>query len=162
MVLVDSQTRALAGFAGYRHEFFQARSINVNTAQIATLFNNMGGFYNVVLGAVQRIKTPDGYRVTASNYRLQTDDGTVSVPDGKLYLYSFSLDKAAAHMICDASEDATGFLVAPDGTPVAYVEHIPCITNGASTSMPRRTTRTSISNSPTVFRIRPICPAFKA
>lgn len=125
VILVDSQTRALAGFAGYRHEFFQARSINVATAQIATLFNNMGGFYNLVLGAVQRIKTPDGYRVTAANYRLQTDDGTTSVPDGKLYLYSFSLDKATPHMICDASEDATSFLVAPDGTPVAYVEHIP-------------------------------------
>lgn len=125
VILVDSQTRALAGFAGYRHEFFQARSINVETAQIATLFNNMGGFYNVVLGAVQRIKTPDGYRVTASNYRLQTDDGTTSVPDGKFYLYSFSLDKASSHMICDASEDATSFLVGPDGTPVAYVEHIP-------------------------------------
>jgi dipeptidyl aminopeptidase/acylaminoacyl peptidase len=125
VILVDSQTRALAGFAGYRHEFFQARSINVDTAQIATLFNNMGGFYNLVLGAVQRIKTPDGYRVTAANYRLQTDDGTTSVPDGKLYLYSFSLDKATPRMICDASEDATGFLVAPDGTPIAYVEHIP-------------------------------------
>ena len=125
VILLDSQTKALAGFAGYRHEFFLARSINIDTAQIATLFNNMGGFYNVVMGDVQRIKTPDGYRVTASNYRLQTDDGPTSVPDGKLYLYSFSLDKASSRMICDASEDATDFVTGPDGTPIAYVEHIP-------------------------------------
>jgi dipeptidyl aminopeptidase/acylaminoacyl peptidase len=123
VILLDSQTKALAGFAGYRHEFVLARSINVDTAQIATLFNNMGGFYNVVLGDVQRIKTPDGYRVTASNYRFQTDDGPTSVPDGKLYLYSFSLDKASSRMICAASEDATNFVTGPDGTPIAYVEH---------------------------------------
>jgi dipeptidyl aminopeptidase/acylaminoacyl peptidase len=124
VILVDSETRALAGFAGYRHEFFLARSINANTAQITTFFYNMGGFYNVVMGNVQRIKTPDGYRVTASNYRLQTDDGVNSQYDGKLYLYSFSLDKTPPQRICDASPEAVGFTVGPDGTPIAYVEHI--------------------------------------
>ncbi|MDI7775243.1 S9 family peptidase [Asticcacaulis sp. EMRT-3] len=124
VVLIDSQTTALTGFAGYRHEFSLAHSINIDTGEVAGLYDNMGGFYNVVLGNLQRIKTPDGYRVTASNYRLHTDDGTTSVYDGKLYLYSFSLDKAPAHRICDASQEATGFVVGPDGTPIAYDEHI--------------------------------------
>ncbi len=124
VILADSETRALAGFAGYRHEFLLARSIDVNTAQITTFFYNMGGFYNIVMGDLQRIKTPEGYRVTASNYRLQTDDGVNSLYDGKLFLYSFSLDKAAPRMICDASPEAVRFTVGPDGTPIAYVEQI--------------------------------------
>lgn len=125
VIVVDSVTAALSGFAGYRHEFRLAHSINVDTGQVASLFDNMGGFYNVVLGDLQRIKTPDGYRVTASNYRLHTDDGQTSVYDGKLYLYSFGLDKASPRMICEASEDSVGFVVGPDGTPIAYIDYIP-------------------------------------
>jgi len=125
VILVDSQTTALTGFAGYRHEFTLARCIAVDTGEATTFFSNMEGFSNVVLGGLHRVKTPDGYRVTAANYRLHTDDGTVSVYDGKFYLYSFSMDKTPPHRICEASQEATAFAVTGDGTPLAYVEHIP-------------------------------------
>jgi len=124
VILADSQPQALAGFAGYRHEFVQARSINVTTTQIATLFYNMKGFYSVVMGKVQRIKTSEGYRVTAANYRLQTDEGVNSLYDGKLNLYSFGLDKPTSRMVWTASPEAASFVVGPDGTPIAYEEHI--------------------------------------
>jgi dipeptidyl aminopeptidase/acylaminoacyl peptidase len=125
VILVDSQTTALTGFAGYRHEFSLARCIAVETGEVTTFFGNMEGFSNVVLGALQRVNTPDGYRVTAANYRLHTDDGTVSVYDGKFYLYSFSMDKAPPRRIGEASQEAIDFIVTAEGAPLAYVEHIP-------------------------------------
>lgn len=125
VILIDSQTTALTGFAGYKHEFRLARSIAVDTAQVLTFFSNMEGFSNVVMGEPQRVRTPEGYRVTAANYRLHTDDGTVSVYDGKLYLYSFSMDKTPPHRISEASQEATDFIVTAEGAPLAYVEHIP-------------------------------------
>ena len=95
VILVDSQTTALTGFAGYRHEFTLARCIAVDTGEATTFFSNMEGFSNVVLGGLHRVKTPDGYRVTAANYRLHTDDGTVSVHDvvGKVWAVVWPADR---------------------------------------------------------------------
>ncbi len=112
VVLVNSQTTALEGYVGAKHEFYLARVIEVNTASVNTLFSDMDGFYNIVRGDLHRIKTADGYRVTASNDRFR-DDYPVC-------LYSFSVDKRRGRLIYEADRYTQSFVLLPDGTPLAY------------------------------------------
>ncbi len=112
VVLTNSVTVALPGFTGDKHEFKQARSIDVDSADTKLLFSREEDFYAIVLGGVERIKTSDGYRVTAQNYHMA--DGY------EVCLYSFTLDDARGHLIYKGTNDTEGFITTPDGFPLAY------------------------------------------
>ncbi len=112
VVLTNSVTTALPGFAGDKHEFRQARTIDVDTAGTKLLFSHEDNFYPIIEGGVGRIKVDGQYRVTARNYHMA--DGY------EMCLYSFSLDDVRGHMIYKATTDTEGFVVAPDGFPMAY------------------------------------------
>ncbi len=114
VVLTNSITMALEGFAGDKHEFSQARAINVDTGEMKLLFANEEEFYAIVMGGVRRIKVDGEYRVTAQNFHMK--------PGYELCLYSFSLDKARSHLINQATTDTEGWVVTPDGFPLAYTE----------------------------------------
>ena len=112
VVVTASQTTALQGFAGNKHEFKIVSCISVATHKVTTLFSQEEGFYNIVMGDVNRIKVADGYRVTASNYRMEGNYA--------LCLYSFGFDQNRGHLIREGSNDTDGFVVTPDGAAVAY------------------------------------------
>ena len=113
VVLTNSVTTSLYGFAGDKHEFSQARAINVDTADYKLLFSREDDFYAIVEGGLRRIRTPEGaYRVTAQNYHMA--DGY------EMCLYSFSLDDASGHMIYKGTTNTEGWVITPDGFPLAY------------------------------------------
>jgi dienelactone hydrolase len=111
VIVVDSLTKALPGFLGYKHEFRLARNINLETRNVTTLFSKEEGFYPIVLGNISRIRADGEYRVTASNYRM---------PPGNLCLYSFGLEKARGHVILEGTNDTQDFVMTPEGFPIAY------------------------------------------
>lgn len=112
VILINSQTVALDGFAGQAHEFSLARSINLNTGHVATLFDQMEGYYNIVLGDMRRITVGGKHLITASNYEMKSPYN--------LNLFSFDLDTGRGREICDGSEDTEGFVIAPNGWVMAY------------------------------------------
>jgi len=114
VILTNSRTKALQEFAGYKHEFFLARSVNLDTREVMTLFSNEEGFYNIVLGDVQRIKVNGEYRVTASNFRLRGEPN--------LCLFSFGMDKPRGHLIMEGTNNTRDFVLTPDGFPLAYTD----------------------------------------
>ncbi|EGF90919.1 prolyl oligopeptidase family protein [Asticcacaulis biprosthecium C19] len=115
VVLINSVTTALPEFAGWKHEFSIARSVHLDTAEVVNFFSREGGFYGIVLGDVQRIKVDGEYRVTGSNYRMALGYN--------LCLFSFSMTKPRGKLLHEGSNDTEGWVVAPDGRPVAYSEY---------------------------------------
>lgn len=75
VVFINSQTAALPGFAGDKHEFKLVSTFSLSTQKITTLFSQEDGFYNVVMGDVHRVKVGDTYRITASNYKMEVGGG---------------------------------------------------------------------------------------
>ncbi len=111
VVLVNSQTTALDGYLG-KHEFSLARIIGLSSLHENILFSDMKGFYNIVRGDLQRVKTANGYRVTASNDRM--------AGEFPVCLYSFDMEKREGNLIYVADRYTQGFVLLPDGTPLAY------------------------------------------
>ncbi|MFT4074015.1 MAG: S9 family peptidase [Asticcacaulis sp.] len=114
VILTNSETRTLPVFAGFKNELFLARSVNLSTRDVITLFSKEDGFYNIVLGNLQRIKVDGEYRVTASNFRLKGEPN--------LCLFSFAPDKLRGHLIVEGTNDTQGFVITPEGFPLAYTE----------------------------------------
>ncbi len=119
IVLVESTTTALPKFAGYRHEFSQARVINLNTGKVRTLFSGKDGFYNIILGDVRRIKVDGEYRVVASNYHFSNGMQTFGPAQ---HVYSFGLEDDIGHLMYEGPSEAQTWLVRPDGLVAAYSE----------------------------------------
>ncbi len=113
VVFVTSQTVALPGFAGNKHEFLLVSTYSLTTGKITTLFSREEGFYNIVMGDVHRIKVNGEYRLTASNWRMAQSGGG-------LCLFSFGFDASRGHLIYEGSESTEGFIVGPDGYCAAY------------------------------------------
>lgn len=114
VILVNSVTTALREFAGYKHEFRVARRINLDTHDMRVLFDHEDNFYGMVVGNLKRIKVDGEYRVTASNYRMSGDY--------PLCLYSFGMTSARGHAMDEVSQNAEGWVVAPDGRIHGYSE----------------------------------------
>ncbi len=114
VVLTDSLTTSLPEFVGRRQELYVARTINTDTVKASTLFGQEEGFYPMVMGELARIKTKDGYRVTASNFRREGDF--------PLFLYSFPPDSGHGRPISEGSRDTEGWVVGPDGYIYAMSE----------------------------------------
>jgi dipeptidyl aminopeptidase/acylaminoacyl peptidase len=114
VILINSQTNALEGFVGNKHEFMLASSINIETGHISNFFNHENGYYNIVCGNLQRIKMNGVYQVTASNYEINSPYS--------LNLFSFDLEHDRGLEICEGTPNVEEFIVAPDGWIVAYSE----------------------------------------
>ncbi len=113
VVLVDSQTTALREFAGWKHEFFLAQIINLDTMELRQIFGHMDEFFNIINGDLSRIKVNGEYRVTASGYRMKAE--------GDLCLYSFGVaENYAPRQIDEGSHNTEGWVLTPAGVPVAY------------------------------------------
>ena len=118
VVIDHSSTERLAEFNMIRHEIDQAVIVDIRNGQTRTLFTDIPEFDNVVMGDVQRIKVDGEYRVTASNYKMDGDYNRA--------LYSFSMDSNSGHMINLGNAYTEGWMMRPDGFPVAcaqYGEH---------------------------------------
>ncbi len=114
VVLVNSTTTSLPQFAGRRQEINLASSLDLKTAKLRTFFSSEDGFYNIVMGNLQRIKVDGLYRVTASSYQL--------TGGYNLCLYSFGFDTSKGHLITEGSNTTQNFVITPEGLPVAYAE----------------------------------------
>ncbi len=112
IVLVDATVTYLPQFAGDKHEFRLARVLKLDPFALTTLFNREDGFYSIIMGDLHRIKVNGEYRITASNYRMENGYN--------LCLFSFGLDQQRGHLIYEASNDTEGFVVTPEGHPLAY------------------------------------------
>ncbi len=114
VVLTDTTTTSLPEFVGNKHEFAVVRSINVDTAKVSTLFQGEEGFYGIVIGELSRIKTPTGYRILASNYRMSGEY--------PLCLYSFPTDSSHGREICVGGRETENWVIGPDGYIYATAE----------------------------------------
>lgn len=114
VVLTNSTTTSLQMFAGGRHEFLVARSVDLETVKVRTFFSREEGFYGIVYGHMQRIKLDGEYRVTASNQRMKDDN--------EVCLYSFGFENELGKRLITGSHATKDFVVTPDGRPVAYAD----------------------------------------
>ena len=114
VILTNSATFSLPQFAGDKHEFSQARTIDVDSGKADLLFNKEDNFYAIVEGGLRRIKVDGQYRVTAQNYHM--------TGGYELCLYSFSLDGARGHLIHTGTTDTRSWVITPDGFPLAYCD----------------------------------------
>lgn len=115
VVLTASTTTALPDFAGGKHEFNVVRIVDPETLKISVLFGHEEGFYPMVTGDLGRVKTPTGYRVTASNVRVNAGEYLTS-------LYSFATNGVTGRLMDEASRDAEGWIIGPDGHVFALSE----------------------------------------
>ncbi|ESQ80565.1 hypothetical protein AEYBE204_04665 [Asticcacaulis sp. YBE204] len=116
VVVQVSTTIGLEAFAGSRQEHTQAHCINIETGKIRTLFDDMGGHYNIVEGDINRIKQDGKYYITASNYQM--------LGDFPLLLYRFDFDTIKGKLIDTANSDTHGWVVTPSGVLVARSEYV--------------------------------------
>ncbi len=114
VVIVNSTTTSLPQFVGKRQELNLASSLDLKTVKLRTFFSNEEGFYNIVMGNLQRIKSDGEYRVTASSYQM--------TGGYNLCLYSFGFNTNSGHLIAEGSNTTQGFVITPEGLPVAYSE----------------------------------------
>lgn len=107
VVLNDSITTGLPEFTGNRHEFYVARTVNPDTVKASTLFAQEEDYHAMVMGGLGRIKTKDGYRVTAANVRL--------TGDYPLNLFSFPTEGAHGRLLAEGGRETEGWVIGPDG-----------------------------------------------
>ena len=122
LVVIDSVTTRLDdGSAAFmkKGEWFQARLIDLATLNFTTLFqagpHDPGGeFFPIVVGNVDRIKTPEGYRITAANVSMQDN--------GSLHLYAFDPANGEKTLLDRWETDTRSWAMTPEGTFVARAD----------------------------------------
>ncbi len=115
VVIVSSTTAELENFVGSRHEFSIAHMLDVDAGKDVVPFAGDKDFHPIVIGDLQRIKTKDGYRLTASNYQM-TDE------DLSLCLYSFALDLPRGNRLSKGNNSTLNWAIGPDGYLAAYAD----------------------------------------
>ena len=115
VLIVYSQTSYLKEFAGNKHEFYLAQVINIKTKKSFNLFKSIDDFYNIIDGAVYKIKTGDTYRLAASSPKIDNVFNR--------FLYSFGLDGESPRKLIEGSNDTEGFIINPDGRVMAYSDY---------------------------------------
>lgn len=91
-------------------DYLSVHSVDTRTKAIQTFFSDKT--YPFAAGNLARIKTSEGYRVTASTY----ESSTVRL----FSLYSFSPDGKTRKPIFKTSALTDSYVLTPDGQPVAY------------------------------------------
>jgi len=114
VVIVDSQTTSLPQFTGRKQEMTLGRVLDLKTIKLHTLFDKEEGFYGIVMGPIHRVVIDGQVCLMAANYRMSGEYNYC--------LYRFTLDTSRGHLVCEASKDTEGFVIAPDGYIVAYSE----------------------------------------
>jgi dipeptidyl aminopeptidase/acylaminoacyl peptidase len=115
VVIINSMTTSLPELAAKKAEIHLATCLDLKTLKMTNFFSGEEEFYNIIEGAVRRIKVNGEYRVTASNFKR-------NYPFDE-YLYSFATDSNHGHEIMSGSQYTQVFFTTPDGQPVAYSEY---------------------------------------
>ena len=130
VVLVDSVTTQLPHFGAAKHEFFEARHINLSNAKVYTFFasQNSGNaqtgsimagkqaiYYPIIFGDLTRVKINGQYRVTSENYRI--------VDESDRCLFSFGPDNDLGTLMAEGSADTENFVVTPEGEVAGFAEY---------------------------------------
>ena len=115
---VRSTTAHVPGFVGWKQEYYIGYNVEVTTGDSNFLFANDPGFYNIIAGDLHRIRSGDGYEVTASSPYV--------LGDGKLFLYAFTPKGRHGRPVTSGTVNTERWVVRPDGYVVArsdYDEH---------------------------------------
>lgn len=108
LLVHNTHTAKLGRFRGGRREMSQVHLVDVRTGKGKTLFSQMRGHYNIVMGDINVYLEGGQYFVTASNYHAS----------GHLMLVSFDMN-GKARTLDEGRRDGVGWVVTPTGWPIA-------------------------------------------
>ena len=113
VVLVTSVTMA----AGGKYELSGASIIDLNTVKARTMEVSDNIFMGLRFRDTRRVKIDGQYRVTAAG--VSSDGHGSSVVN----LYAFDMIKGSPRLLDKGTHDTEGWVVMPDGFPLAYSEY---------------------------------------
>ncbi|WP_189487672.1 alpha/beta hydrolase family protein [Asticcacaulis endophyticus] len=114
IVLITSTTANIRAFQGDRNEYAQGYILDVHAGKRFLMYQDMELFSPIVMGNFNRIKSDKGYRVTASNVKLDVD--------GFRSLYGFSLTTGKGFRIDEDPHGIRNWVLTPDGELIARSE----------------------------------------
>lgn len=115
IILISSQSVYLRDFVGGKDEYYSGQILDLTRNKTFAMFDNMEGFYPIVMGDYNRIKIKDSYRVTASNVKIQGE--------GLRSLYNFDLNTGRGREMEVVPHHVQNWIVRPDGEIMARAEY---------------------------------------
>lgn len=112
---VASTTAHIPGIAGWKHEYAIGYNVEVTTGDSKILFGDEQGFYDIIAGDLNRIKTATGYEMTASSPYVRSDFS--------LCLSAFAPDSRKGHSLVSGSVNTEHWVLRPDGYVVARSDY---------------------------------------
>jgi dipeptidyl aminopeptidase/acylaminoacyl peptidase len=115
IILISSQAAYLPEFVGGKDEYYSGQILDLPRSKVFTLFDQIGGFYPIVMGNFQRVKVKGEYRVTASNTKMEGE--------GLRSLYNFDLNTGRGRVMDEVSFHVQNWIVRGDGEIMARAEY---------------------------------------